>query len=82
MGGALGLAILSGVAGSITASATNMSKIQALVTGYDRAFLTAAFFVLFALVLAITVIKKPQKRNAATPQSQQDNYKIRIDNVA
>jgi len=63
MGGALGLAILSGVAGSVTAAATNMSKLQALVTGFDRAFLTAVFFVLFAIFLAITVIKQKQPQS-------------------
>jgi MFS family permease len=62
MGGALGLAIFSSIAGSVTASASNMSKVEALVLGYDRAFLTAAFFALFTIVLAITIIKKPQNK--------------------
>jgi EmrB/QacA subfamily drug resistance transporter len=61
MGGALGLAILSGVAASVTQSVTNMSAAQALVHGYNRAFLTGLIFVVAAIVLAVTVVKQ-QKR--------------------
>jgi EmrB/QacA subfamily drug resistance transporter len=64
MGGALGLAVLSGVAASITASSPTLGKMDALVQGYDRAFLTGVLFVLFAIVLAVTVIKQPRKQTA------------------
>jgi len=62
MGGALGLAVISGIAASVTASATHLEKTAALVSGYDRAFLVAVGFVLFALLLAITVIKQTPKQ--------------------
>ena len=57
MGGALGLAILSGIAESVTAhSAATMAPIAALVHGFDRAMLVAMLFMVFASVLAITVM--------------------------
>jgi len=66
MGGALGLAIISGIAASVTASSTNLSKMEALVHGYEQALFTSVFFVLFAVILAITVIKQPQKQTLIT----------------
>lgn len=63
MGGALGLAILSSIAAAVTTSATNLPKMEALVVGYDRAFLTAVGFIAFAILLAIVVIKpQPQRK--------------------
>jgi EmrB/QacA subfamily drug resistance transporter len=61
MGGALGLAILSGVAATATAHVTGLSPAAALVHGYDRALIVAALFMLFAVVLAVTVIRQPRK---------------------
>jgi len=58
MGGALGLAILSGVATSITAATMNPKAVASLVQGFDRAYFFAVAFALFALFLAITVIKQ------------------------
>jgi EmrB/QacA subfamily drug resistance transporter len=64
MGGALGLAILSGVATSaITSAMTNgtaSSLTAASVTGYDAAFRAAAIFTLFALLVAIFIIRQPK----------------------
>jgi EmrB/QacA subfamily drug resistance transporter len=64
MGGALGLAILSSVAASATASAVHLSSEEALVHGFDRAILVSVAFVLFAVILAITVIKQPKRESA------------------
>ena len=61
MGGALGLSILSGVAASVTAATMQAGALKAAVFGYDRAFLVAVIFMLFAAFLAITLIK--QKRH-------------------
>jgi EmrB/QacA subfamily drug resistance transporter len=68
MGGAVGLAVLSGVAADVTENAVGFSKTGALVLGFDRAYLVAFFFMLFAVTLAITVIKQKQhaKGDSAT----------------
>jgi EmrB/QacA subfamily drug resistance transporter len=60
MGGALGLAILASIAASITASSSNLGAIGALVHGFDRAVLVSAGFMLFAVIVAVTVIRKPK----------------------
>jgi len=64
MGGALGLSVLAGVAAGVTASASQLGKAGALVVGYDKAFFVAIFFTIFAVVLAITVIKQKRKINS------------------
>ena len=61
MGGALGLAILSGVAASVTASSADLGKVGALVHGYDRAMLVGIVFMLTAALLAIAVIRQPRR---------------------
>ncbi len=61
MGGALGLAVLTGIAASTTASATHLDSTAALVQGYDRAFMAGVIFVVTAMILAITLIKQPHK---------------------
>jgi len=66
MGGAFGLAILSGVAASVAAGSARLGTLPALVHGYDRAFMVSAAFALFAIVLAITVIRQPRTQHAAT----------------
>jgi len=58
VGGALGLSILSGVAAVVTAASVQFGAIKASVFGYDRAFLVAVVFMLFAAFLAITIIKQ------------------------
>jgi EmrB/QacA subfamily drug resistance transporter len=75
MGGALGLSILSGIAATITASSANLGKLGAIVHGYDRAMLVALAFMLFAVVLAITVIRQPHKPQPTT------NLKTIVDHI-
>jgi MFS family permease len=58
MGGALGLSVLSGIAAAVTASSLHVGNLQAIVFGYDRAFLVSVIFMLFVITLAITVIKQ------------------------
>ncbi len=58
MGGALGLAILSSVAASVTASRGGIQNVQALVTGYNYAFATGVLFVLIATVLGALIIRQ------------------------
>lgn len=65
MGGALGLAVLTGIATAATATVTNLQPMAALVHGYNQAFIVAFVFILVALVLSITLIKKTPK---TTPQ--------------
>jgi predicted MFS family arabinose efflux permease len=62
MGGALGLSILSGVAATVTASSAHLGSTAALVHGFDKAMLVAMLFMLFAVTLAITVIRQPHKQ--------------------
>jgi EmrB/QacA subfamily drug resistance transporter len=62
MGGALGLAILSGVATSATAQAVHLTPVAALVRGFDRAYLVGAIFMLVASFLGLVVIR--QKRSS------------------
>ncbi len=61
MGGALGLAILSGVAASATAAAMHLgSPAAAAVHGYHVAFLADIIFVLVAAGVATAVIRQPK----------------------
>jgi EmrB/QacA subfamily drug resistance transporter len=57
IGGAIGLAVISAVAASYTASLTRDSVPQALTSGYDLAMAAAAGFTLLASIIAITVIR-------------------------
>lgn len=63
IGGALGLAILAVVAHNSTVQATSAGKnvIEANVIGYQHAFLTAAVLIFIALLIAIFVIRTPEK---------------------
>jgi EmrB/QacA subfamily drug resistance transporter len=67
MGGALGLAILSGVAASATASALHLGTTGALLHGYTRAFLVGASFMLVAASVAVGVIRGKSKAAGASP---------------
>ncbi len=64
MGGALGLAALSGIATSVTTS-SHLDRLPALVHGFNVAFLVAALFMVFGTVLSLTVIKQPSKAQRA-----------------
>jgi len=64
MGGAMGLAILSSVAASVTAASADLGTVGAFVHGFDRAMLVGVVFILFAVVLAATVIKQPRQPKA------------------
>jgi EmrB/QacA subfamily drug resistance transporter len=64
MGGALGLAILSGIATSVAQANQEQGATAALLQGDKIAFITAAGFAIIALLLAIFVIKeKPQAQH-------------------
>ena len=61
MGGALGLAIITGIAASAAAAASHLSPMAALVHGYTQAFIVTVAFVLVALILSVAIIKQPKK---------------------
>jgi MFS family permease len=69
MGGALGLAIISGAAASVTASLTHDTSPQALTTGYGIGMAVSAGLTLIAALLAVAVIRQPKRlfRAAFTP---------------
>jgi MFS family permease len=74
MGGALGLSVLSGVAAAVTVSYSRFGQVAASVVGYDRAFLVAVIFMIFATILAITVIKQkkhPKDKSGSQASVQQ-----------
>lgn len=68
MGGALGLAILSGVAASATV-ASHAGATAAIVHGDNVAFLVAASFMVVAALLAVFVIRQPKKTVASSAHS-------------
>jgi EmrB/QacA subfamily drug resistance transporter len=68
MGGALGLAVLSGVAASVTKASGHLGPVGALVHGFDRALIVAMAFMIFAVILAITVIRQPKKVVGTQPE--------------
>jgi EmrB/QacA subfamily drug resistance transporter len=61
MGGAVGLAIVSGVAAAVTGSLRGTTPHQALTTGYNAGLGTAAGLTCVALLLAVAVIRAPKK---------------------
>jgi EmrB/QacA subfamily drug resistance transporter len=66
MGGALGLAVLSGVATSVAQGSANLGPVTALLNGDKRAFLVASFFALAAFLIASFVIREtPRAANQA-----------------
>jgi len=62
MGGALGLAVLSGVSASVAGNGTTVT-VAKLVNGDDVAFLVASSFMMIALLIALFVIKQPKKQS-------------------
>lgn len=61
MGGSLGLAILSSIATTVTMGATRLSTADALVLGFDRAYLVASGFMIIVAIIAVLVIKQPPR---------------------
>lgn len=61
MGGALGLSIISGVAATVTAAAIHLTKVGALVHGFDISILVGLAFMVFATLLAVFVVNQPKK---------------------
>jgi MFS family permease len=57
MGGAVGLAVLSGIAASFTASRIDDSAPQALTSGYELAMAVAVGFAVLAAAVAASVIR-------------------------
>jgi hypothetical protein len=55
MGGAVGLAIVSGAAAAVTGSLAGTASQQALVTGYNAGMAVAAGLTLAALLVAVMV---------------------------
>lgn len=68
IGGALGLAILAVIASSITTSSAiaGQPTLEAIVHGYQLAFLTASGLMVAALLIAIFVIHVPKKPTSVT----------------
>lgn len=65
MGGALGLAILSGVATSVAQGSMKAGPVVALLNGDKRAFLVASLFALIALGIATFVIREQRQKQSA-----------------
>lgn len=61
MGGALGLAILSSVAATVTAKYASLGHDESLVYGYNMAFLVAVAFIVIATALGMFIIRQPKK---------------------
>jgi EmrB/QacA subfamily drug resistance transporter len=70
MGGALGLAVLSSIAASATASHASLGPLESLVFGYDRAFFWAMMLVLIATALGGFIIKE-KKVGPMKPEQMQ-----------
>ncbi|MFJ3820652.1 MFS transporter [Streptomyces nodosus] len=69
-GGSIGLAALTAVAVSATNHSGTSTATQALVNGYDRAFLvTAGFALVAALVAALFAPSAPRVRDGSAPAS-------------
>lgn len=61
MGGAIGLAILSSVAASVTASHASLGSMEALVAGYHWAFFTGVLFIVIATIIGAVMITDKKK---------------------
>ncbi|MFF7212813.1 MFS transporter [Streptomyces sp. NPDC008238] len=63
-GGALGLAVISGAAATVTSSLTHEALPQALTSGYNAAMTVAAAVTAVAVLLAVLVIRAPRRPDA------------------
>jgi EmrB/QacA subfamily drug resistance transporter len=79
MGGALGLAILSGVAASVTTSSAYLGRAAATVHGFDRSMFVAIAFMFFALALAVVVIKQPRKSDGGAEHERVQQLDIALE---
>lgn len=70
MGGALGLAILSGVATGVAGANQHLGAAIATVKGDQAAFMVATLFGVFALILAITMIKVKKQEPAEVAKAE------------
>jgi EmrB/QacA subfamily drug resistance transporter len=75
MGGALGLSVISGVAATVTASSLHLGTNAALVNGFSKAILVSVGFMIFAVILAILVIKQPKRQKADTKEKSKIHLK-------
>jgi uncharacterized membrane protein YozB (DUF420 family) len=66
MGGAVGLAIVSGAAAAVTRFLPRTAPAQALTTGYNAGMAIAAALALLALLLAVTAIRSPKPSPVAS----------------
>ncbi|GGL98485.1 MFS transporter [Nakamurella endophytica] len=66
IGGAVGLAVLSGVAASVARARGGRGSAQALTAGYDTAMAVAAGFTLLAVLVAVAVVRTPSGERGAT----------------
>lgn len=60
-GGALGLAVISGVAATVTSSLSHDGVLQALTSGYNAAMSVSAAVTAVAALLAVLVIRSPRR---------------------
>ena len=79
MGGALGLSVLSGVAATVTAGSLKLGTGQSLVHGFDIALLVSMAFLIFAVILAITVIKQPKHKADKGPTHKTDVLRVALE---
>lgn len=72
MGGALGLAILSSVAASVTSArlAAGTEQMQAVVNGYSAAFATGVGFIVLATIIGLLIIRKTNGAVSAAAGAQ------------
>lgn len=68
MGGALGLAVLSGVATSVAQGSTQLGGVGALLNGDKRAFIVASVFAGIAFLIATFVIREKSKPTEKIPE--------------
>lgn len=66
MGGALGLAILSGIAASVTVANLHLGTTAATIQGYHVAFLADVVFMLVAVTVAALVVQQPKVATRST----------------
>ncbi|MET9880011.1 MFS transporter [Actinacidiphila glaucinigra] len=74
-GGALGLAVISGVAATVTSSLSHDGVLQALTSGYNAAMSVSAAVTAVAALLAVLVIRSPRRPDtppAAVPTRPRD----------